>query len=265
MRLAARSGKDHVVTRLARARRGLEAAAVKQRAQVVQHHRAAAQHHAIGLGIQRRQAGDLAHHAVDDGVGDAAAVAERLPRHGGVIDQFPAYQFTEVFMLWQLVFEVMRVGEVVDMTHAVRQHDPVETLIRMRVADDAHERRQPRAGAEQIEMFSRLEIVQHQGAGGLARDDQRIARPQMLQARGERAVGDLDREELQVLLPVRAGDRIRAHQWTSIRFHSDHHELPAVETEAGIARGAEAEQRVVPVLHVDHVLGCHGHHLAWVS
>ena len=37
-------------------------------------------------------------------------------------------------------------------------------------------------------------------------------------------------------------------------------ELTAVEAEAGIARGAKAEETVVPVVHVDHVLRRQCHH-----
>jgi len=178
----------------------------------------------------------------------------------GVVDQFLARQLAEVFVPRQLVFEVMRVGEIVDAAHAVRQHDLLVALVGVGVADDAHERRQPGAGTEQVEVLAGLQVGEHQGAGGLARHHQRIAGLQVLQARSERAVRHLDREELQVLLPTGAGDRVGAHQRTAVQLHADHHELPAVEAEGRIARGAEGEQVVVPVLHVDHVLGCHRYH-----
>ena len=55
--------------------------------------------------------------------------------------------------------------------------------------------------------------------------------------------GHLDREELQVLLPAGAGDGVGAHQRAPLDFQADHHELAAVEAEAGVARGAEAEKR----------------------
>ena len=189
-------------------------------------------------------------------------VAERFACHRGVINQLLAHELTQVLVLRQLVLQVVRIGQVGDIAHAVRQHDLVEALVGVRVAHDAHERRQARAGAKQIEVLAGLEVGEHQGTGGLARHQQRIAGLEVLQARGERTVLHLDRQELQVLLPARAGDRVGAHQRAAVHLHADHHELPAVEAEAWIARGAEGKQAVVPVPHVDHVLGRHRYHLS---
>ena len=67
---------DHVVARLPRARRSMEATAIEQGAGVLEHRRTAAQHHSVVSGIQRRQARHARHVAVGDGIGDAPAVAE---------------------------------------------------------------------------------------------------------------------------------------------------------------------------------------------
>src|SRR5690606_10041038 len=85
-----------------------------------------------------------------------------------------------------------------------------------------------------------------------------VARLDMLQARGQRAVGDLDAEELQLLLPVRAGDRIGTQQGLAADLEADHHELPVLETEAVVAGGGEAEVAVGPVADVQHRFGAEG-------
>ena len=104
---------------------------------------------------------------------------------------------------------------------------------------------------QQIEMAARVEVVQHQRASRLLADDDVVARLQVLQARSERAVLHLDAEEFEVLFVIRAGDAVGAGQWTALDFEADHDELAVLETQAGIARDAEAEQGVVPVMDAE--------------
>src|SRR4029079_16874514 len=68
-----------------------------------------------------------------------------------------------------------------------------------------------------------------------------------LQPGGERTVGHLDREELELFLVIGARHAVGAQQRTAVDLEADHRELPVLEPEAGIARRAEAEQRVGPV------------------
>jgi hypothetical protein len=51
-----------------------------------------------------------------------------------------------------------------------------------------------------------------------------------------------------VLFVIRARQAISAEQRLAIDFEADHGELAVFETERGIARASEAEQRVGPVM-----------------
>ena len=92
----------------------------------------------------------------------------------------------------------------------MQQHDLLEAVIGLGVLDHAEERRQPRAGADEIEVAAVLEIVDHERAGRLAADDDLVALLQVLQPRGQRAVRHLDREELEPVLVIGAGDTVGA-------------------------------------------------------
>jgi hypothetical protein len=92
-----------------------------------------------------------------------------------------------------------------------------------------------------------LEVVEHQRPGRLATDDDAVALPQMLQPRGQRPVGHLDREERELFLVVGAGHAVGAQERTAVHLQADHRELAVAEAEGGVARGREAEQGVGPV------------------
>jgi hypothetical protein len=94
----------------------------------------------------------------------------------------------------------------------------------------------------------------HERAGGFGGDEHLVAHLQVLQTRGERAIGYLDRVELEVFLPVGAGDRISTQQRFAIDHQADHHELAVDEAKTRIAGAAEAEEGVGPVMHPDHFL-----------
>ena len=98
------------------------------------------------------------------------------------------------------MFDVVMVGQLIDLPHAVNQDDLLEALVGFRVVDQAHEGCQPGAGGEQEEALARLEVVQDQRSRRLLADDDRIARLQVLQARSQRAVLHLDAEKFQMLL-----------------------------------------------------------------
>src|SRR3712207_7641453 len=56
------------------------------------------------------------------------------------------------------------------------------------------------AGRHQVEALAREHVLDQQRAGRLAADQNLVARRDVLQPRGERAVGDLDAVELEVLV-----------------------------------------------------------------
>ena len=77
----------------------------------------------------------------------------------------------------------------------------------------------------------------------------------LLQLRGQRAVRHLDREELDLVVPARTGDRKGAeHRLVGVR-QADHHELAGAEAEGLRAGDAEGEQPVGVVLDRDDGLG----------
>jgi hypothetical protein len=61
-------------------------------------------------------------------------------------------------------------------------------------------------------------------------------------------MGNLDREEFQLLLVIGARHAVGTHQRTAVDLEADHGELPVLKAKAGIAGGPKAEQRVGPVL-----------------
>ncbi|MNN24134.1 hypothetical protein D3C81_1375520 [compost metagenome] len=130
----------------------------------------------------------------------------------------------------------------------------VEALVGLGVLDHAHERRQAGTGAQQIQVLARQQIAENQRAGGLAADHQLVARLQVLQPRGQRAVRHLDAEELEMLFVVGAGNAVGSHERTTVRFQTDHHELAVLKAQALVAGGLEAEQGVVPVVYADYAL-----------
>src|ERR1700722_9134147 len=79
-----------------------ETAFVQNGAQIVEHRGAAAKHHAVVLAIERRQAEILGECVRGDEIGEAAAIAERLARHGRVINELAAHEVTEEFVIRQL-------------------------------------------------------------------------------------------------------------------------------------------------------------------
>jgi 1-acyl-sn-glycerol-3-phosphate acyltransferase len=251
---------DDVIARRADARRHDETTRIEQRAHIVQHRWAAAEHDAVVRGIERRQAAIARQRATVEQGREPALVQERLARDRRVVDEFVAHEVAEEFVARQFVGEECFVGEIGDVAHAVRDDDPVETLVGFRILDQTQERRETGAGAEQVEIAPRLEVMQRERAGRLSADENLVADLQMLQARRQRAVGHLDAEELEMFFPVRTGDAVRAHERTAVDDEADHDEMAAVEAQAFAARGAEAEKVRVPVMDAEDAFGGIGGH-----
>jgi hypothetical protein len=119
-------------------------------------------------------------------------------------------------------------------------------------------------GADEVEIASVLEIVDHQRAGRLAADDDLVTLPQMLETRGQRPVRHLDREEFQPVLVIGAGDAIGAQQRLLAELQADHGEFAVAETERRIAGGGEAEQRVGPVMNAENAFLIEVAHLSTI-
>ncbi|KAG1240877.1 hypothetical protein G6F68_017234 [Rhizopus microsporus] len=140
--------------------------------------------------------------------GDAALVAERLTRHGRVVDELVADDVAEELVVRQFLFDEVSISQFADPAHAMNQDDLVEAFVDVRVFDDAHERRPARAGAEQEQVLARLQVVDDQRAHGLTADQDGVAFFQMLQSRRKRTVLHLDAEEFEVFFVVRTGDAV---------------------------------------------------------
>ena len=134
------------------------------------------------------------------------------------------------------------------MTDPVGENDAVVLFVHFRVLDDAHERCQASAGREQPQVLARQQVVGHQGAGGLAAHVDLVARLDVLQLGGQRAVLHLDAEELQFFFIVGAGNGIGAQQRAAVvLLQANHGEMSVLETKTRVPAGRKAEQGVVPV------------------
>ncbi|MNE42802.1 hypothetical protein D3C80_1369500 [compost metagenome] len=84
----------------------------------------------------------------------------------------------------------------------------------------------------------------------------------MLQLRRQRTIGNLDAEELEMLFPVRAGDRVCTHKRPAIGLlQADHHELTVLEAQTRVAGALEAEQGVIPVMDTEYTFVVHVAHV----
>ena len=222
---------------------------------VLQHPRAAAQHHTVILAVQARQAKIILQLAGLDQRGDPPGIAERLARHGRVIEQLVARQLAEELIPQQRLHNQLAIGQLGNLTAAMHQHDILVALIHIRVLDDADKRRQPGAGAQQIQRLARPQIVLNQRARRLAAHQNVIARRQLLQMRGQRPIRHLDREKLKLILMIGAAHGIGAQQRSAIHLQANHGELPAEKPETRIPRRGKTEKCVSPVPDSLHRLG----------
>src|ERR1700738_3425283 len=234
----------------------------QQRAGVMDQRRTAADHDPILFGREWRKGGIAEQFGRRDQVGDPAAIAERIARHSRIIDQLVADEFADQIVLWQVLSDHLAIGEFGDAAAALQPPHFSETLVGFGMLDHAQERRQPGAGADQIQVSPALEIVDHQSPGGLAADDDLVALLQMLEARGQRTIRHLDREEFEPVLVIGAGDAVGAQQRLLADFQADHREFAVAETERRIAGGGETEQIIGPVMDAENAFLVEIAHLA---
>src|SRR3546814_19891196 len=84
------------------------------------------------------------------------------------------------FMGRQFFADVVVIREIVDATHAMYDHHFLEALEHVRIARQAHERRKAGAGADQVEILGRLEVVDDESDGRFEADVQLVADLTML-------------------------------------------------------------------------------------
>ena len=154
----------------------------------------------------------------------------------------------------QLFADVVVIGQLIDLPHAVHQHHLLELLVGGRITDDAHEGRQSGAGGQHVKPLAGQQVVNDQRACGLAADDHFVTHLNMLQARGQRAVWHFDAQKLQVFVVVRADDAVGAQQRLVIDTQPDHGEVAVAKTQRRVAGRGERKQRIGPMVHGQDLL-----------
>ena len=169
--------------------------------------------------------------AATDERGDAAHMARFFARRGR-IERHPAIgELADQRILGKLGNQFLPVDQLGIVAAGMGEDDLLELLIGVGIAQQAGERRDAGAGRDHEQALRRRQSVEHQRARRLLAHQDRIAGLDFLQLGGERAVRHLDREELQLLVPGRACDRIGAeHRLLRIR-QADHHELAGAEAQ----------------------------------
>ena len=231
-----------------------ETLAVQQIAQIRQHGRTAAQHEAIICHAQRRQPQIGGQFAAAQQLRDPPLILERLPGHAGVIEQLVAGHLAEELMPGQLFGNQLPVGEIRRVAAAVDHDHFLEIVVDLQIPDDAEKRRQPGARRQQVQMASRQQVIEHQGAGRFASHQHFVTHLDILQARGQRAIRHLDAEKLQLFLVVGARHAVGTQQRLLVYFQPDHGEVAVLEAETCIPGSAKAEQAVGPVVDTQHSL-----------
>jgi len=178
----------------------LESARVENGAQIGQHGRAAAEHEPIVRRIDGGQTEIGGEPARGQKQGDAPLVAEGLAGHRRVIGELGARALADEFVVGQVVRDEVAIREFALPAATVHDDDAFEALVGLGILDDAQEGREAGSGAKQEEIAPLPQVVDQQRAGRLAADDDGIADLQVLEAGGQRPIGDLDAEELEFLL-----------------------------------------------------------------
>ena len=112
----------------------------------------------------------------------------------------------------------------------MHQHDLLEALIGPGPGPRAQEGRQAGAGGEQVEVFARVEVVQHQVPVGFLLTT--IGSPGRRCCKREvRGRPVPDAEEPEMLVVVGAGDAVGARRLAAVQ--ADHHELAVLEAQPG--------------------------------
>src|SRR5690606_35404982 len=138
----------------------LEAPAIHDGGQVLEHGRAAAEHEAVVFQVRLRQADVLEQLAAGHQIGQAPLVAVGFAGHGRVVDQLFTHLLAEILVVRQLLGDQILIGQLAHPAATVGQDHLVEALVGFRVLDDADEGRQTGAGAQQVQVAARQHVVQ---------------------------------------------------------------------------------------------------------
>src|SRR5690606_35689610 len=105
-------------------------------------------------------------------------------------------------------------------------------LIGLRITDQASERRDARARRDHVESLARHQRIMDQRTGRLLTHQNSVTGLNLLQVLGQWTIRYLDGEELKLLIPGRARNRIGAeHRLFSVR-QTDHDEFAGPKPEA---------------------------------
>ena len=173
---------------------------------------------------------------------------ERLAGDGRVVLELIGDHLAEELVLWKFLREVLVVGKFVDFAHTVHQDDFLEAFVGNGIADDAHERREAGAGRQHIQALGRDQVIDQQRAGRLAPDDHGVPDLNVLQPGGQRAVLNLDAQELEVLLVVRADDAVGAQQGFAVDTQANHREVTVAEPKRRVSGQRKGKLRVGPMV-----------------
>ena len=173
-----------------------------------------------------------------------------LTGHGGVVQHLVRDHLTQKLVLGQLVLEVVVIGQLFDLAHAMHHDDLLKLFVGLWVTRHAQERRQTGTAAQQVQVFAGQEVINQQGASGLAAHHNLVAHLDVLQLGGERTVLHLDAQELKVFFVVGADNRISAQKRLAVvLLQANHGEVTVGKTQGRVPSGGEAEQTVCPVVY----------------
>ena len=162
-------------------------------------------------------------------------MVERFSRRGGIVEKFAGRRFAQVLVLAHVRDDICRELQFGDLTAPLDRDDRFERVVSLWIAQNTGKGRKARAGRKQPEPLAGLQIRKQERSGRLAVDDNMIADPDVLQSRGERAVGNLDRKELQMVVIDGARHGVGTKQRAGLGLKTDHGELTALKTEGGSA------------------------------
>ena len=146
------------------------------------------------------------------------------------------------------------VSQFGNISNAMGNNYLIESFVNRWVLNDADKGSDTRAGANQVEVSACQQMVEHQGTGGLAADENLIADLDILQTGGQRTIRHFDTQKFQFFIVVGAGNAICPQQWLALHLHTQHEEMPIFKPQRSIPGGFETEQGVIPVMDIGNVL-----------
>ena len=221
--------------------------------EVFQHGGRTTQHKTVFLNVRFWQPQIAEYLAGQHQVRQTTVVTIGFTGNGRIIKKSFTDHFAEVLMLGQLLLDVILIRQFGLEADTVGKDYLVEALVNIRILDDTHKGGEAGSRRQQPQTLARQQVVRHQCSGGFAAHKDLITGLDLLQLGGQRAIGDLDTEKLQLILIVGAGDGVSTQQRAAVRLlQANHGEMAILKAEAGVAAGLEAEQGLIPVMDFEH-------------